>query len=685
MYRVGIDTGGTFTDTVCIDQESGKIVLSKVPTTTEDPSVGFLDGLDRTGIDLRDISYLAHGTTLATNCVLTLGGAKVGIITTKGFRDVLEIMRTHRKTLFNLYEEKPPPLVPRSLRMEVTERVDWKGEIVVPLEEEDVRRSLRSLIDSGVECIAVSLLFSFRNPRHERRIREIALGEFPEVKNVSLSSEILPTYKEYERTSTTVLNAYTVLIMDQYLARIEDELAQKGYESDLIIMQGTGGVMTSTEARLRPVYTLLSGPAGGVIGGHYVANRSGYDTLLTMDMGGTSFDVACVIDGDPDRKMEYEVADSPGQHGYAVGLPTIDVRSIGAGGGSIAWVDQGGALHVGPQSAGSLPGPVCYARGGTEPTVTDANVVLGRYNPQFILGGAMELDRDGAYRAIAEKVATPLGIEVEEAALGILSVVNSNMSYAVRNVTVEKGRDPRDFVAVAFGGAGPSHVVDIAKETGIPRILIPPFPGLTSALGVLAADIQHHYIRTVATSCDKINITSINSVYDEMRKLAEYRLARDGVASGDQRLLCEADLRYSGQAYELTMPIAVQEKLTRQDIMGSAEAFHTKHRELYGHNFPGQIPELVNLRVTGIGAVRKPKMPKPIGDGSERALVGRRKVLWGQTQEYLDTPIYDRAHLGEGSPIEGPAIIEQMDTTTTIPPGYRGEIDRVGILVIQRG
>ncbi len=677
MYRIGVDIGGTFTDVVCFNEVTGEIRLAKVLTSPEDPSIGFFRGLNRLGIDLVDVSYLAHGTTLAINCVLTRAGAKVGLITTKGFRDVLEIMRTHRKTLFDLYEEKPSPLVPRCLRREVTERINYRGDVVVPLDEGEVRRIVRDFKEGGVNCIAVCLIFSFVNPRHELRIRDIIREEFPEVDNVSLSSEILPTYKEYERTSTTVLNAYTTRLMTTYLSRIESELEQRDYKGDLIVMQGTGGVMTSAEASLRPVYTLLSGPAGGVMGGYYIAKIAGLRTVLTMDMGGTSFDVACMVDGKPDRKMEFEIGDRPNQHGYAVGLPTIDVRSIGAGGGSIAWIDKGGALRVGPQSAGSVPGPVCYARGGAEPTVTDANVVLGRYNPQFILGGDMKLDRDAAYRVIEQKLAVPLGVGVEEAALGVLKVVNSNMSYAVRYVSVERGRDPREFVAVALGGAGPSHAAYIAKETSIPKVMIPPFPGCTSAFGVLAADIQHHYVRTIAASCDKLDLDVVNKTYDQMKGLAEERLARDGVPPNARVISCEADLRYYGQAYELTIPVSTGNEVTREDIAGIVSIFHDQHKVLYGHSFPDYVPELVNLRITGIGVVPEAVFPKHRagGESPHEALIGQRPVIWDEVQEFIATPIYDRNQLKAGNLIEGPAIVEQMDSTTVIPPGKRATID----------
>jgi len=586
-------------------------------------------------------------------------------------------MRTHRKTLFDLYEEKPSPLVPRRLRREVAERINYRGDVVVPLDEGEVRRIVKDFKEAGVSCIAVCLIFSFVNPRHELRIRDIIEEEFPEVDNVSLSSEILPTYKEYERTSTAVLNAYTTPVMKTYLSRIESELKQRGYEGDLIVMQGTGGVMTSAEASLRPVYTLVSGPAGGVMGGYYIAKTAGFTTVLTMDMGGTSFDVACVVDGRPDRKMESEIADLPNQHGYAVGLPTIDVRSIGAGGGSIAWIDKGGALRVGPQSAGSVPGPVCYARGGGEPTVTDANVVLGRYNPQFILGGDMKLDRDAAYRVIEQKLAGPLGVGIEEAALGILDVVNSNMSYAVRYVSVERGRDPREFVAVAFGGAGPSHAVYIAKEMGIPKVMVPPFPGCTSAFGILAADIQHHYLRTVAASCDKLDLDAMNKMYAQMKSLAEERLVRDGVPSNARVIGCEADLRYYGQAYELTIPVSTGDKITREDIEGIVSIFHNHHKLLYGHSFPNYVPELVNLRVTGIGVVPEAVFPKHRagGESPHEAMVDQREVFWGEVQEFIATPIYDRNQLRAGNVIEGPAIVEQMDSTTVVPPGKRATID----------
>lgn len=685
MVRVGVDIGGTFTDSVQVDPETDTITIAKVPTTPHDPSISFFQGIEQLDVDVASIGYLAHGTTIATNAALTRTGARVGLITTRGFRDVLEIMRTHRKTLFDLYEEKPLPLVPRHLRREVTERVDWSGKIIVPLDEEEVRAMVRDFLAAGVRCIAVSLLFSFANPTHEQRIRALIDEEFSDVEHVSLSCEVLPAYKEYERTSTTVLNAYTAPVMDRYLGRIEAGLREREYSGDLIVMQGSGGGMTAAEARRRPVYTLLSGPAGGVMGGYYVARAAGFTNVLTMDMGGTSFEVASVADGTPDRAMGFEIGDTPTQHGHAVALPTIDVRSIGAGGGSIAWIDAGGALKVGPRSAGSMPGPVCYGRGGTEPTVTDANVVLGRYNPNFILGGDMAIDHDAACHAIEEQIAGPLGVSAEAAALGILNVVNSNMSYAVRYVSIEQGRDPREFAAVAFGGAGPSHAAHIAQETGIPTVIVPPFPGCTSAFGVLAADIQHHFVRTIAAPCDEVDLNKVNALYEEMTQRAEDRLTRDGIVAGDRIVRCEADLRYYGQAYELTIPVPANGRIGRADIDTITTAFHRQHESLYGHAFPDNVPELVNLRITGIGRVPQVHLPEQASDDASPApaRIGERDVYWGERDGFVPTAVYDRGTLAAGTAVEGPAIVEQMDTTTVIPPEKRATIDRVGNILIE--
>ncbi|MBI3978233.1 MAG: hydantoinase/oxoprolinase family protein [Chloroflexi bacterium] len=678
-YRLGVDVGGTFTDLALFDEASGRIAIGKVPSTPENSAVGVVHGVERLlrqeGVGPTDVAFFIHGTTVATNTLLTLTGARVALITTAGFRDVLHIARQTRPKLYDFWARRPPPLIPRDLRFEVPERIVATGEVLRPLDEAAVAGVVRQIRALDVEVVAVCLLHAYVNAAHERRVRQIVLAEIPGA-YVTLSSDVLPEFREYERMSTVVINAYVMPKVDRYVDNLEDRLRALGIRSDLYIMQSNGGVITARTAREMSARTVLSGPAGGALAAVFLSKLTGRGNLVTNDMGGTSSDICLIHQGQPRYTTESAIG------GYPIKLPMIDINTIGAGGGSIAWIDAGGALRVGPQSAGADPGPVCYGRGGTQPTVTDANLVLGRLNPGYFLGGEVGLDLAAARTAIADQVARPLGLSVEEAAEGIVRVVNANMVRGIRVVSVERGYDVREFALVAFGGAGPVHAADLAVELGLPEVIVPLNPGITSAIGMLAADVRHDYVRTFVAPADAVDAAALSAAFADLEAQAVHQLQREGTPDDHIVLIRTADVRYQRQAYELSIPVA-DGVLSAAEVERIVALFHQEHDRAYGYHRLDHGVELVNVRLTALGRlphVAVQEAPHD-GHGALDAFKGSREVYFGG--RWVQTPLYERARLSQGAAIDGPAIVEQLDSTTVVLPGQSATVDPYGNLLIQ--
>jgi N-methylhydantoinase A len=677
MIQLGIDVGGTFTDVVALNTRGGGTSWFKVPTTSAAPSDGVLEAIAASGVTCRDVESICLGTTLGVNAILTRAGAKTGLLTTEGFRDVLEIRRTHRQSLFDLDEQFPKPLVPRNLRLQVRERIAADGTVVVPLDEESVRAAWRVLEEAGVEAVAIAFLFSFENPEHERRARDLLLAEGAAVP-IFLSSDVLPTYREYERTSTTVAAAYIAGSVERHVRDLRGALDERGLtHSRLAILTNSGGAVPPGTVAILPVATMLSGPVGGVLASRWIAAREGWSSVLTMDMGGTSCDVSGVVDGIPDERLDMVV------DGHTISVPTFDIETIGAGGGSIAWVDSGGTLRVGPHSAGASPGPACYGRGGVLPTVTDANLVLGRYDVEVPLGGSIELERAAAAAAIERHVAEPLGLSVEQAAIGVLRIVNVLMMNALRVVSIERGRDVRDFTLVAYGGAGPAHAAEIAWELSIPRVLVPPFPGCASAFGALIAGSRRDLIRTIGRPAMEADVGALALIRSEFEAEIRGSLLAEGLADDVLSLETWLDLRYLGQAYELSVPVA-PEPISAGTVAAAVDAFHQLHRSLYGHSFEEVLVELVNLRVKGFGARREPVMWWDWGKEAMTAgqIRPRRRVYFDEVGALVDAKVLLRHALSAGDSVEGPAVVHQLDSTVLVPPTFVAEALESGSLVL---
>ena len=691
-FRLGIDVGGTFTDGILINEETGETRIAKVPSTPSDPSVGFLEAVERilreAGLGAADVGYLVHGTTVATNAIIEGKLAPTGFITTEGFRDMLEIQRQIRPSLYDLLFEKPRPLAPRYLCFGIPERLDATGTVITPLDEHAVAAAAEQLKQEGVEALAVCYLHAYLNSAHERRTREIVHDVFPDAV-VSLSSEVAPEFREYFRASTTLINAGVRPIVERYLSNIETRLRNSGLQGQLLVMQSSGGVLTFEAARTKPVFMVESGPAAGVIVSAYLGEVLGFDNILSFDMGGTTAKTGLIEHGTPGITKEYEVGTAArAEHGakgagYPIRTPVIDLVEIGAGGGSIAWVDSGGVLRVGPQSAGADPAPACYRRGGTEPTITDANLVLHRLDPDHFLGGEMRLDEEAAWRAIKEKCADPLGLDVVEVALGIVEIANNAMVSALRRISVQRGYDPRDFVLVAFGGAGPVHANRLAAELDIPTVLVPRSPGTTSAMGLLVTDIKHDYSTTLIQRVDRLDAELVNRLYREMAARGEEALLAEGMGHASIAFEQQVDMRYVGQSYEL--PIPCGDGGVEDALEGMLQNFHSEHERAYGFAAPGEPVEFVTLRLTAVGNIAKPKLRElPERSGDVRAARRTvRRVYFAEAGEFVDCPSYDRYRLPAGGVIGGPAIIEEMDSTTVIHPGFQGEVDRFGNLLIR--
>jgi N-methylhydantoinase A len=671
-YKVGIDVGGTFTDFLLVD-DKGNFNLFKTLSTPKDPSIGVMNGLkemadslrEPLGDFLRDLELIVHGTTITTNAVLTRRGAKTAFVTTKGFRDVLNMRRGLRDRQYDGRYNPPPPIVKRRDIFTVEERIDWQGNVLTPLNEAEVRTLIDRIANDGYEAIGVSTIFSFLNPSNEKRLGEMLRSAFPE-KYVSLSSEILPQVRVYERNSTVALNSYVGPILSTYIEQAQKTLLKAGFKGNLLIMQSNGGVMSPEMSRRFAVNTLLSGPAGGPVAGLFFGSIHGLGNLITVDMGGTSFDACLIRDGQPTITIDGEIG------GYRVALPTLYIETIGAGGGSIAAVDAAGMLQVGPQSAGADPGPACYGKGGKDATVTDADLILGYLDPNYFHGGNMTLDKAAATKAIEENVANKLGVSVTDAAAGIYNMININMALGVSLVSVAKGYDPRSLALVVAGGAGPIHAAMIAKDQDIPMILVPKGSSVFCAAGMLMSDLKHDYVRTYAVELDKVDKDKVAEICKELLTEAATTLKLEGIPEANIVADFGVDMRYLGQFNEVTisLPMAASGKIREQDIEYLLEMFHGRHDALYGYSMPGAPTELINIRLQAIGQTAKPAF-KPIpsaGPDASKALKNNRQVFF--ETGFVDTPVYDGLALHHGNMIFGPAIVEEPTTTIVVPPDF---------------
>ncbi len=672
-WRVGVDSGGTFTDISLVDETTGAVRVWKVPSTPDDPSraivAGVVEGLSKAaGATPADAVYFGHGTTVATNALIQHKGALTGLITTEGFHDLLEIGRQRRPHLYDLNCDKPAILVRRALRLGVPERLRHDGRVETPLDEVAVREAARRLKAAGVSAAAICFLYSYVDPRHEQAARRIVEEELGDA-FISVSHEIAPEFREYERLSTTVVNAYLGPIMARYVSRLGPGLDQAGMTGPRHITASNGGVMSFDAARREPVRTVLSGPATGVVGAIRVGELAGHRNLITFDMGGTSTDVALISDGQVRLTGEMEV------HGYPLKTPMLDIHTVGAGGGSIAVIDAGGLMKVGPRSAGAVPGPVCYGLGGTEATVSDANVVLQALNPTHLLGGRMPVDQARARDAIA-RLADQLQLDVMATAQGILSVVTSNMAKAIRVISVQRGHDPRDYTLMAFGGAGPLHASRLARELDIPRVLVPKNPGILCALGLLLADLKTNFAQTRLTRLDAAAADVVGQVAADLAARADAWFEAEHIPLDQRHTAVTADLRYVGQNYEIA--VAVPSELSgaaRLDAM--RQRFEAAHKQLYGYISEGEPVQAVTYRLEAIGGVQQARLaPAPPARGTASdAIMVRRDVWMPEAKGWTPCTVYDRERLGPGHRIDGPAIVEQMDSTTVLLPGQRASVD----------
>lgn len=686
-YRLGVDVGGTFTDLLLVHDETGQLHRVKTPSTPADPSEGVLVGIDRIceagQITPGDLAHVQHGTTVATNALLEAKGARVGLITTQGFGQILHLARSQTPGPLAGWIIMVKPEPPASLQdtREAKERMSAQGEVIEPVDRDQVSGIVRELVESGVQSLTVSLINSYTNPAHEREIKAIIEELYPGFP-VTISADVLPEFREYERTLTACMNSYVRPRVQAYVSSLENSLHARGVTGDLNLLRSDAGLMTAQLASENPIYGILSGPSGGVAGALYVARRAGYDNVLTFDMGGTSTDVALCQDGQPTVERQTEVPYGLGLPGEVIPIkvPSLNVRSVGAGGGSIAHVPEvTGALRVGPQSAGADPGPACYGRGGEEPTVTDANVVVGHLPPQ-LLGGEMQLDVDAA-KAAVQKIGNALGLDLYEAAEGILDIVNENMAGALRLVSVQRGYDPRDFALVAFGGAGPMHANAVARIMGSFPVLVPPAPGLLCATGDLVADFRNEFARTFIRTTDQVGGEELRAVLEQLGSEARDWLTREGIASEQQRVAFNVDMRYYRQGYEI--PVEIDPALLAGDGTAMlADRFNQIHEQFYRFKMEDSATEIVNLRAIGYGEVPKPRLPEAAGSESDAsdAVIEEHEVYF--QGRWLPTKIYDRSRLEPGNRIDGPAIVTEFDSTTVVLAGHTAEVDQFLNLLI---
>lgn len=682
MRRIGVDVGGTFTDVFLVADQ--RIVIHKIPSTPDDPSRATVDGMvsacEKVQLEVGDLDLVFHGTTVATNTLLERNGATVGLITTEGFRDVLHIARHKRPLNFSLYQDLPwqtRPIVPRRRRLTVPERVEPPdGRVTKPLDESAVRVAARRLAEEGISAVAVCFLHSYLNPAHERRVAEILAEELPGI-YLSLRHEVCPEYREYEAFNTVAINAYVGPTTGRYLGRLASELREKGVESPTLLMTSTGGVESADAVTKKPVTMLLSGPVAGVIGGLAAGQSAGFSNLITLDVGGTSADIGVIHDGRLRHKhwLDNEIG------GLGLRMPMIDVSTIGAGGGSVAFIDGGGMLQVGPRSAGAKPGPACYGTGGVEPTVTDAQLVLGRLSEEAFLGGRIAISRALAERAIDERIAKPLGLTLVEAAAGIVRIATSHMVAAIELNSVRRGYDPRDFRLVAFGGAGPLFAGDISHELGIPGTIIPRFPGIVAAMGLLTSDVVHAFSASFIQALDSVTPAELGARFAAIEKAATDQLGAEGFPAAAVVLRRYTECRYAGQGYEVRVdgsPGPIDDRW----IAALAVAFHREHAREYSHDFPHGTVELVTIGVEAVGALDRVDLMQLAIDGHHAVGQSHREVWFEEAGAMLKTAIHARQELGRGARLNGPALIEQEDSTVLIPPGSMAETDSAGNILI---
>jgi N-methylhydantoinase A len=676
--RVGIDTGGTFTDLVAVDEASGDWYIAKVPSTPARPVDSIAAVLEQAQFDAADVSFIVIGTTIGINAVLTRTGARVLYLTTKGFEDVPHIQRINRKNHYDFVWRKPTPLVQRQDCIGVDERVDSEGNVVKPLRPEEVRELLAEHGDEDV-AVAICFLFSYLNPSSERAARDAIAEVDPELP-VSLSHEIAPIWREYERGTAAILDAYLKPTLDHYVAGVGEAIRDQGFGSSWSLLKSNGGHALSSEARARPAHVLLSGVAGGAIGGAYFARAHEAGRGIVLDMGGTSCDVCLIVDGSPLFSSEFEI-----EFGLPVAVPTVSTTTIGAGGGSIGWIDPGGFLQVGPQSGGADPGPACYGKGGTEPTLTDANLVLGRLNPDYFLGGALTLDPD-ASRAALGRLTAGLGGDEVEVASSMVRIANENMANAVRIVTVEEGVDPRDHALIAMGGAGPTHAAEIAEAIGMDRVIVPLHPGLTSAFGALAADVRVDEVKSVALKGATVSPEAIQELFREIEETAVANFRAQGSPDAEPALARTVAMRYEGQNYEQEIPVPGGE-IGAEVLAGTLERYHELHHEFYGYRLDGLPVELVRLTVTATAADKQemPALSLDVrGQTATAEPPGARTADVYFGDEFRSTPVVARSDFVGGGSRSGPLIVESMDTTVVVPPGWSVESDPTGILELRR-
>src|ERR1700683_4627504 len=677
-YRVAVDTGGTFSDFVYLNEETGAVSISKVPSTPDDPSRAILQGIEgliAQGVPAASVNYFCHGTTVGTNALLEGKGVRTGLLVTEGFRGIYEVAeqaRPYGTAIFDVMYDKPTMLVPQSLTGEVKERVDFRGNVLVPLDEAALRETLRTLKAQNIEALAVCLLFSFLHPEHEVRGGKIAKEEMPGC-DVSLSSEILPQIREYYRLSTTVINAYLQPILARYVANLDRRLAEAGVATrQKYIMQSNGGMSTFAEAARTAVTTVLSGPAGGVTAGVAACRMTGFANIITFDMGGTSCDVALIRNGEPVFAGRGKI------EGRAIAVPLMDINTVSAGGGTIARVDRFGVLEVGPQSAGAVPGPAAYGRGGEAATITDCNLLLGYLSEDNFLGGRLTLDRAKAERAMG-RVAKPLSLDTAAAAEGIVRIIDVKMEEAIKAISTMRGHDLRDFMLLAFGGAGPVHAARMARDLGMAGVIVPLYPGVFSALGLLMSDVKHDYIRSRMTLIDALSPDDVNAVFAHMETQAREDLRRDGFADNEIRIERALDLRYAGQGYEVTMACTAEQTMPLHAL---PRTFDPENKALFGHMAPDEPVEVVSYRVRGVGLVPAVTMPKfkPKGRSLSDALIETRQVRFdGAT---VSCPVYQREKLDVNLTLRGPAILDQFDCTTVICAGQIARVDEWKNLIV---
>ena len=671
---VGVDVGGTFTDLIVIDEASGEMHVTKVPSTPENQAFGVLNAIDATGVAFSDIRSVVHGTTTTTNALLERKISRCGVITTKGFRDVLELGRRTRPLPYGMTGTFRP-LIPRGMRLEVDERVDAEGEVVRPLDEAGVATAAKDLLEKGAESLLIHFFHAYVNPSHERRAAEIAAEIWPNP-YITIGSDILAQFREYERGVTGAVNASIQPVLDRYITRLREDLASRGYENDLLLMQGNGGTVSSTIATEAAVKTVLSGPASGVKAAAYTASNSGYPNVVTYDMGGTSCDVALIKDGVPQVTSEFAL-----EYAMPIHVPMVDIRTIGAGGGSIASIDDAGIIQIGPESAGADPGPICYGRGGERPTITDANLALGRLDPNKLLSIDTPVSVEHVTSIIESEIGEPLGMNGEEAAAAIIQIANNKMAGALRMVSLSRGHDPRDFALFAFGGAGPLHAAALARELAIPRVFVPARPGITSALGCIVADVRHDFVRTVNRLLADVDIDQAQQILREQIEEGKATIEREKIPIEELTVIHEADMQFQGQSHML--------KVGLDGIELTRETLQTVFEEAYWNRFEVKLPEirpvLVNLRTAVVGR-RKAVPLEALGNGSTRpdrledARVAERLVWFDGTR--MNTPIYGRDRLPLDAAFNGPAIIEQLDTTIVIEPDNEVASDSYGNLII---